>query len=155
VLPISWAGLLLMLLAAGFLVAEVFIVSHGALSVAGAACFVVGSLMLFDPAGDVYEVSLPVALAIAGTLAAFMALAVTKIVQVRRKPVEVGLHSVVGTTARVRREGYVLAHGELWRARVADGGALVPGEEVEVVGLGDDLVLDVRRVADRSPEPVA
>ena len=36
VLPISAAGLLLMLLAAGFFIAEAFIVSHGALAVAGA-----------------------------------------------------------------------------------------------------------------------
>jgi membrane-bound serine protease (ClpP class) len=157
VLPISWAGLLLMLLAAGFLVAEVFVVSHGALAVAGGICFVIGSLMLFDPAGDAYQVSLPVALAIAATLAGFMAIVVTKIVQVRRRPVEVGLHSLVGERVRVRREGYVLAHGELWRARAAEGGPLVPGEEVEVLGVGEDLVLAVQRVgsADPAPAPVA
>ena len=66
VLPVSIAGLLLMLLAAGFFVAEAFIVSHGALALAGAITFVIGALMLFDPAGDAYQVSLPVALAIAG-----------------------------------------------------------------------------------------
>ena len=42
VLPVSAAGLLLMLLAAAFFVAEAFIVSHGALSVAGAVMFVIG-----------------------------------------------------------------------------------------------------------------
>ena len=36
VLPVSIAGLLLMLLSAAFFVAEAFIVSHGALTVAGA-----------------------------------------------------------------------------------------------------------------------
>ena len=49
VLPISWAGLLLMALALGFFVAEAFVVSHGALALAGAIAFVIGSLMLFDP----------------------------------------------------------------------------------------------------------
>ena len=51
VLPVSIAGLLLMLLAAGFFVAEAFIVSHGALTLAGAVTFVIGALLLFDPAG--------------------------------------------------------------------------------------------------------
>src|SRR5688500_19059551 len=52
VLPISAAGLLLMILAAAFFVAEAFIVSHGALAVAGAVMFTIGARMLFDPAGD-------------------------------------------------------------------------------------------------------
>src|SRR4029450_8138429 len=50
VLPISWAGLLLMLLAAIFFAAEAFVVSHGALTVAGAVGFVFGALILFAPA---------------------------------------------------------------------------------------------------------
>ena len=86
VLPISAAGLLLMLLAAGFFVAEAFIVSHGALALAGSIMFVIGALMLFDPAGDAYQVSMPVAVAIAGTLALLFGLALTKAAQVRRTP---------------------------------------------------------------------
>jgi membrane-bound serine protease (ClpP class) len=52
VLPVSWAGLLLMLFAVGFFVAEAFVPSHGALALAGAVSFVIGALMLFDPAGE-------------------------------------------------------------------------------------------------------
>jgi membrane-bound serine protease (ClpP class) len=146
VLPVSAAGVLLMLLAAGFFAAEPFVISHGALSLAGAVCFVFGALLLFDPAGPGYQVSLPVAIAIAGTVAAFMVFAMTKVVQVRRKPVEVGVHSLVGTTGIVRRDGYVLAHGELWRARPVDGEELVPGEHVVVEQVDDGLVLAVRGV---------
>ena len=76
VLPVSAAGVLLMLLAAGFFVAELFVTSHGALTLAGAVTFVIGALLLFDPAGPAYQVSLPVALAIAGTISAFMVFAV-------------------------------------------------------------------------------
>jgi len=43
ILPVSWAGVLLLLLAAGFFVAEMFVVSHGALALAGAVAFVIGS----------------------------------------------------------------------------------------------------------------
>jgi membrane-bound serine protease (ClpP class) len=150
VLPISWAGVLLMLLAAGFFAAEPFVISHGALSLAGAVSFVLGALLLFDPAGPAYQVSLPVALAIAGTIGAFMVFAMAKVVQIRRKPVEVGVHSMVGSRGVVRRDGYVLAHGELWRARPVDGGELVPGEEVLVEQVEDGLVLRVRAVGSPS-----
>ena len=56
VLPVNWAGFLLMLLAAVFIGAEPFVASHGALTVAGAVCFVLGGLLLFEPSGGVYEV---------------------------------------------------------------------------------------------------
>jgi membrane-bound serine protease (ClpP class) len=132
VLPISAAGLLLMLLAAAFFVAEAFIVSHGALSVAGAVTFVVGSLLLFDPAGPAYQVSLPVALAISGTLTLLFGFALTKAAQARRLPASVGAHRLVGEKARVRDDHLVFVDGELWQARSADGSSLEPGKEVVV-----------------------
>jgi membrane-bound serine protease (ClpP class) len=155
VLPVSAAGILLMLLAAGFFAAEPFVVSHGALALAGGVCFVFGALLLFDPAGPGYQVSLPVALAIAGTMVLFMLFVMTKVVQVRRKPVEVGVHSMVGTTGVVRRDGYVLAHGELWRARPVDETELVPGEHVVIEHVEDGLVLDVRSLPASEPEQPA
>ena len=62
VLPINWAGILLLLLAAGFLIAEVLGASTGILALVGATSFVFGALLLFDPAGDASQVSLPVAI---------------------------------------------------------------------------------------------
>jgi membrane-bound serine protease (ClpP class) len=150
VLPVSLAGLLLMLLAAGFFVAEAFIVSHGALSVAGAVTFVIGALMLFDPAGEAYQVSMPVALAIAGTLVLLFGFALTKAAQVRRRPPEVGTHRLVGVTAAVRGDDLVFVEGELWHARAVDGSPLVPGERVVIEHVEPDSL----RLVVRSPEPV-
>jgi membrane-bound serine protease (ClpP class) len=150
VLPISAAGLLLMLLAAGFFVAEAFIVSHGALSLAGAVMFVIGSLMLFDPAGDAYQVSMPVALAIAGTLMLLFGFALTKAAQVRRRAPEVGAHRLVGATGQMRDEGLVFVDGELWRARTESGEMLGRGERVRVESVGQD---DLQLVVAPSPEP--
>ena len=69
VLPISAAGLLLMLLAFGFFAAEAFVPTHGAITLAGAVCFVLGAMLLFEPAGNTYQVSLPAVIAIAGVIA--------------------------------------------------------------------------------------
>jgi membrane-bound ClpP family serine protease len=105
--------------------------------------FVIGALMLFDPAGEAYQVSVWVALAIAGTLALLLGVALTRVVKARRNPVEVGVANLVGDAAVVRREGWVAVGGELWRARSADGAPLVPGDQVTVEAIEDDLELVV------------
>jgi membrane-bound serine protease (ClpP class) len=157
VLPVSWAGILLMLLAAGFFAAEPFVTSHGALALAGAASFVVGSLLLFDPAGPAYQVSLPVALAIAGTFVLMFGIAMTKVVQARRRVPVTGREELLGESGVVRRaldpEGLVFVHGEIWRART-NGGPIAPGEHVRVAGIEDGLVLEVER-AEEPAEVVA
>ena len=157
VLPISAAGLLLMLLAFAFFAAEAFVPSHGALTVAGAVCFVLGAMLLFDPAGETYEVSLPAVLAIAGTLAAVMALVAFKIVQVRRAPVVTGDSEMLGQIAVVRQRlaptGLVFVHGELWQAR-SSGEPIEPGTPVRIERIDDDLVLEVGPAEEPEPVPV-
>jgi membrane-bound serine protease (ClpP class) len=147
VLPVSVAGLLLMLLAAAFFVAEAFVPTHGALTVAGGVTFVLGSLMLFDPAGDAYQVSLPVALGIAGTLALMLGIAFSRVVLVARRPAAVGAQGLVGGHGVVRGDGLVRVNGELWRAHTDDGSPLVPGEHVQVARVEKDLRLVVQSAA--------
>jgi membrane-bound ClpP family serine protease len=105
--------------------------------------FVIGALMLFDPAGPAYQVSLWTALAIAGTLALLLGVALSRIVKARRNPVEVGVGLLVGEGAEVRRDGLVAVNGELWQARREDGRPLPPGDHVTVEAVGADLVLVV------------
>ena len=148
VLPISWAGLLLMLLAVGFFTAEALVPSHGALALAGAVSFVVGALMLFDPAGEGYQVSIWVALAVGGTLALVTAIVATKVIRARRAPTKTGREEMVGDIGVVRTavapSGLVNIHGEIWKAHT-EGEPLAPGEYVRVSSVGDDLVLEVTR----------
>ena len=153
VLPVSLAGLFLMLLSAAFFVAEAFVPSHGALTVAGGVTFVLGALILFDPAGDAYQVSLPVALAIAGTLAVLLGFALTRVVRVARRPAAVGAHGVVGQEGVVQHGGLVRVNGELWQASRADGAALAPGEHVRVQEV-NELRLVVGSASPTEEEPV-
>jgi membrane-bound serine protease (ClpP class) len=156
VLPVSLAGVLLMLLAAGFFVADAFLPTHGAATAAGAILFVLGALMLFDPAGDAYQVSLPVAVAISGTLTVLLGFAIVKVVRIRRLPPAVGTTHLVGDEGVIRRDGMVFVNGELWRARRADGSPLVAGEHVRVEGIEEGLRLLVgSRETSKEKEPVA
>jgi membrane-bound serine protease (ClpP class) len=143
VLPVSLAGVLLMLLAAAFFVAEAFVMSHGALTLAGAITFVLGAIMLFDPAGEAYQVSLSVAIGIAATLALLFGIALTRVVKVARRPAAVGAQHMVGHEGVVRRDGLVQIDGELWRARSAQEEPLTAGEHVIVEEVEDDLRLVV------------
>ena len=147
VLPVSLAGLLLMTLAAAFFIAEAFVPTHGALSVAGGVMFVLGALILFDPAGDAYQVSMPVAIGIAAGLTLLLGFAMTRAIRAARQPVAVGVHGMVGNEAVVRRGGLVQLNGELWRARSAGGEELVPGEHVRVEEVEEDLRLVVGSVS--------
>jgi membrane-bound serine protease (ClpP class) len=155
VLPVSLAGLLLMVLAAAFFIAEAFVPTHGALSVAGAIMFVLGALILFDPAGDAYQVSMPVAIGIAVGLALLLGFAMTRALRAARQPVAVGVQGMVGSEAVVRRDGLVQVNGELWRARSAAGGQLVPGEHVRVEKVEEDLRLVVGSVSTPTGEEPA
>jgi membrane-bound ClpP family serine protease len=67
--------------------------------------------------------------------------------------VEVDVHRLAGTEGTVRRAGYVLVGGELWRARRADGGTLRPGERVRVDVVEDGLQIVVSPVAADPGEP--
>ena len=156
VLPISWAGVLLLLLAAVFFGAEPFVTSHGALALAGAACFVLGSLLLFEPAGDAYQVSWPVAVAIAGTFVLLFGVAMTKVVQARRRTPTTGREELMGQVGVVRRalepDGLVFVHGELWQARTT-GEPIPVGQRVSVEGIGEGLVLEVRPAEEPAVAP--
>src|SRR5437870_6724641 len=142
VLPISWAGLLLLLLGVGLLVADVHVTSHGALTVAGLICLAVGSIMLFQNAPAPYHTSKPLVISVAVGLGAVWAFAVGKAWQIRSSPVSVGPQTIAGAVGEVRRDGLVFVNGELWRARTTDGSQLHPGERVRVESL-DGLVLTV------------
>jgi membrane-bound serine protease (ClpP class) len=152
VLPVSLAGLLLMILAAAFFVAEAFVPTHGALTVAGGIMFVLGALILFDPAGEAYQVSVPVAIGIAVALALLLGIALTRVVRVARNPAAVGVEDLVGGEGVVRRDGLVQVNGELWRAHAADDAPLVPGEHVRIEQVEEDLRLVVGSMSSPTPE---
>ncbi|TMM20607.1 MAG: nodulation protein NfeD [Actinobacteria bacterium] len=147
VLPISWAGLALLILGAALLVIDAHVVTHGALTVAGLISLVVGSLLLFHNAPAPYDnVNTPLLVAFAIGLGAIWAVAIGKAMQVRRSPVSVGPQTIVGEVGEARRDDLVFVHGELWRARATDGEPLQPGQQVRVSGVDPELVLEVVHV---------
>ena len=142
VLPVSWAGVILLLAGVALLVVDVHVTSHGALTVAGLIALAVGAIMLFQNAPAPYHTSKPLVITIAVVLGAAWAFAVGKAWSVRSQPVEVAPEHIAGSVGEVRRDGLVFVNGELWQARTSHGEQLKPGERVRVESL-DGLVLTV------------
>jgi membrane-bound serine protease (ClpP class) len=143
VLPLSWAGLMLVLFGAALLVIDAHVTTHGALTLSGLVAIAVGLITLFHKAPAPYHTSVPLVVTVTVLLGGLWAFAITKAVAVRRRPATVGPQQIVGMEGIVRGDGQVFVRGELWRARSPD--RLRPGEHVRVAGL-DGLTLDVRRI---------
>lgn len=145
VLPITWAGVILLLLGLGLLVADAHVTSHGALTVAGLTSLSVGGIMLFNTAPPPYDVNVWLIVGVAVALGGLWAFALTKAVQVRGRPATVGVQTIVGTFGEVRRDGLVFVNGELWHAEPTNGAELQPGDHVEIDAV-DGLTLRVHPV---------
>jgi membrane-bound serine protease (ClpP class) len=143
VLPTSWAGVALIVLAIALLVIDAHVVTHGALTVSGLVALAVGMLMLFHDAPAPYKIDTWFVLAVTLSLGGFMAVALGKVVQVRRRPS--AMPAMVGAEGVVRGDGLVFVRGELWQAATDDGAPLAPGEQVLVDDV-EGLRLKVHRV---------
>lgn len=147
-LPLNAAGILLLLLGLGLLVAETQIVSHGALALAAAASLVAGGLLLFDTDSEAFRVSVPAAVAAGALLSGFALFAMSKGLRARRAVVHGGAEELIGARGTVRAPidpvGQVFVHGALWRARAADPEETIePGAPILVEAV-DGLTLTVR-----------
>jgi len=145
VLPISAAGVALLLLAALFFLAEIKVTSHGVLTVAGVVCLVLGSLMLIDSPEPELRISRGLIAGVSASVLVAALFLMTLVSRARRAHVTTGSQGLVGERGVARSAlqpaGKVFVHGELWQA-VAEGEAAA-GDPVEVVAV-DGLTLRVR-----------
>jgi membrane-bound serine protease (ClpP class) len=143
-LPVSYAGLALVLLGVAFMVAELFVPAYGSLGVGGVVAFVTGSVMLIDT--DIPGFSVPIALilAVAAVSAAFVFLVIGTAMKARRRPVVSGREELIGSDGVVLEdfegEGWARVHSETWRIRSAT--PLKAGQRVRVAAM-EGLMLDV------------
>jgi membrane-bound serine protease (ClpP class) len=159
-LPVTAAGILLLVLGVGLIIAEAHLPTHGILGGVGVLSLALSGLLLFNTDSDAYEVSVPVVIVVALLLGGFMAFAVRKVVQARRNPVITGWEEMIGAEGEVRDRldpnGQVFVRGALWKASLADGagaedGALERGVRVRVESV-EGLTLRVRPVSQAAKE---
>ena len=146
VLPVNYAGILLIVLAFGLFIAEVFTHSFGLLTAGGITSLVLGSLVLFQ-GGPLFSINPGLIATITIIFVVFFAVAVPLIIRAHRRQAFTGREELSGKTAIVKRaldpEGMVLFKGELWTA-VSESGRVEPGEEV-IINKVDSLKLYVSK----------
>jgi membrane-bound serine protease (ClpP class) len=159
ILPVNYVGLILILVALGLFVAEAFVTSHGLVALAGAACLVLGGLMLVESPAGFTRVSLGVLIPVAAASAAITSFLVAGVVRAHRRRPVTGSEGMVREFALAQDEfraadgeyaGCVLVHGELWNA--VSERPVHAGERLEVQAR-DGLKLRVRAHEDRPPAP--
>ena len=146
-LPISFAGLALILFAIILFIAEIKVVSHGLLAVGGVISLLLGSLMLIESPAEYMRISLTVIIPAVLVSAAFFIFAVTMAVQARLKKPTTGMEGLIGeegiASTNITPEGKVSIHGEFWNA-ISDQ-SIERGEKVQVFGVVN-LKLKVKKI---------
>jgi membrane-bound serine protease (ClpP class) len=149
IIPVNWAGVLLVLLAIGLFVAEVKVTSYGLLTVAGITSMILGAMMLVDAPIPEMRLSfwtlLPAAIVMAvGTIAL-----VRMVVGAQRLKATTGAEGMVGASGKaetdLRPSGWVRVQGERWGAQ-AESPPIEAGSPVTVVSV-EGLQLRVRKGA--------
>lgn len=145
ILPINYAGLLLILFGVLLFILEVKVTSYGLLGIGGVTSLVLGSLMLVDASAPDLRLSLGFVLPIALGMSAIIFFLVRLAVSAQRERTVTGTAGMIGEVGRAVSAitpdgGQVLVHGELWRARSTV--PLPAGSRVRVERL-TGLTLDV------------
>jgi len=145
VLNAYWAGLLLILLAFGLFVAEIFTPTFGILTAGGLISLVIGSLTLFSESS--LEVNRGLIAVVTILIAAFVIFVIGAIVRGQRRKVATGVEGLTDKIAVAQTsldpKGTVLIEGEHWTAEI-ENGKVEPGEEVVVTSI-DGLKLTVAK----------
>lgn len=143
-LPVSYAGLALILLGIALMIAEAFSPSFGIFGLGGVAAFSLGSIMLMDTEVPGYQIALPLIIGISLFSVGFFVVTISMLVRVRNQRVTTGMEAVVGETGKVVSgfpgSGRVLVEGEIWQAKCTD--KLQAGQSIRVTKL-TGLSLDV------------
>ena len=135
ILSVNYAGLALVVLGVGMIIAEFFFPTFGSLGLGGLVAFVVGSLILFDTDVPGMNIALP----LIGAIATVGGLVIIGIVYIAarslRSPVVTGVQGMIGDNAEAVQGftgvGRVRYRGELWNAR--SNTELRAGQPVRIV----------------------
>jgi membrane-bound serine protease (ClpP class) len=147
-LSVNVTGLLLILLAILFFGLEIFVVSSGALAIAGLVALFIGSVMVFNQPEIGLVINWWIFLPLFLSFSAGVLLLVFVVLRSTRKRALSGMEGLIGETGSVERAivagkgGKVHVHGELWDA--AASGDIPAGAQVVVMSV-DGMKLNVKQ----------
>ncbi len=154
-LPINFAGLLLIALAFALFVLEAKFPTHGVLGAGGVVAMILGALFLIRSPLTGMGVSLWTAVAVVIPFGIIVVILMRLVLRSRHWKVSTGKEEMVGEVGEVREPlgsedgaGTVFVHGELWRAATPTGASIPAGARVRVKKV-KGLTLEVEPVESR------
>ncbi|HEV3215664.1 MAG TPA: nodulation protein NfeD [Vicinamibacterales bacterium] len=148
VLPVNYAGLLLMLFGLTLFALEVKVTSFGLLTAGGVVSLIFGSMMLFDSTSPELQLSLSVVVPVVLGFTAIAAFLVRLGLAAQRRPAVTGMEGMINETGEAiapigpGAAGRARIHGESWSA--VSNEPIAAGERVRVASI-DGLTLTVRK----------
>jgi membrane-bound serine protease (ClpP class) len=153
-LPVNVGGLLLIVLAVGLWVAELYVTSFGLLTLGGVALLVLGSMLLIDQQAPGFfaepevAISWTLSLPIGMVMALVSGAVVYRVARDRKRPSVTGAEALVGVEATTLTQvgpdrGTVRMRGERWQAYAS--GEIEPARRVRVRAV-DGLRLHVESI---------
>jgi membrane-bound serine protease (ClpP class) len=139
ILPVNFAGLLLIVLALALFILEAKFTSHGVLAAGGIAAMLLGAMFLIRSPLTTGGVSLGVALAATFPFAIITVFLMRLVLRSRGWKTTTGREEMIGAEGiavsglTAGAEGMIRVHGELWQASAAQ--SVPPGAAVRVVRL--------------------
>ncbi len=147
VLPVNWAGVLLIALAFGLFIGEVLTTTFGLFTAGGVVALVIGSLILFKGSSPLFRVDPWLIAGVTIIIAGIFAFVINRAIRAHRKQEATGREELVGKRAVVKEalnpEGTIFYKGERWAA-ISEDERIEPGEEVIITAV-DGLTLHVVR----------
>ncbi len=146
VIPVNYAGLALIIIGVGLIVAEAYAPSFGALGLGGITAFIFGAIIMFDSGVPGFGISYVFVTGLGVVFGVVLIWLVGYLLRLRRRGAVSGRESIVGATAIAVEDfattGKVWLEGEAWHARSAEP---VTKDEKLIVTRLDGLTLDVQR----------
>jgi len=152
VLPINWFGLIFLVTAFVLFILDIKAPTHGALTAAGVASFIVGALVLFNSPGtpQFQRVSVPLVVGVSVFIGLMFFGVLLFALRTIHSPVTTGVGAFIGKTGTAKMwdeaSGQVQVESELWSAEpVNDSEKISKGDRVEVVHV-EGLRLKVKKI---------
>jgi len=140
VLTVNWFGFIFLIIAFALFILDIKAPTHGALTTAGVASFIVGALVLFNSPGtpQFQRVSVPLVVGMGIFLGLLFFGVLLIALRAQHNPVQIGAESMLGKTGTARTSvgdaGQVQLGSELWSAeKSAESEKIGKGDLVEVV----------------------
>lgn len=143
-LPINYAGFILIVLGIIFMIAESFLPSFGALGLGGIVGFLIGSFLLFETDAPGFGLPWQIIIGMTITTGLLMIILLQLLLRSRHKPVVSGAEAMIGKTGIIEKDDnhiWVIVNGERWKAESNE--VLLDQQKVKIVRV-NGLVLFVK-----------